>query len=311
MGFNIKTKEEIEIMAEAGRRLGEILAKLGEEVRLGTRTDALDRKSFQLIREAGCEPAFLNYRPVGAKRPYPATLCVSINDVVVHGVPSKRVIEDGDIVSLDLGLKYKGLYVDAALTVGVGDIDSKNEDTAPQAVRYRNSSVANPPSLPTPPKQLQLRRPEKLRKGSPHSVFSPQAARYWAEEKKKLIVAARNALEAGIKQAVPGKTLGDIGFTIEKFVKAERFSIVEGLTGHGIGRELHEEPVVQNFGKPGKGERLKAGMVIAIEPMISMGGGKIKQLEDESFATADGSLSAHFEHTVAITENGPRVLTRV
>lgn len=251
--FFIKSPAEIEIMAEAGRRLGEILAKLEKEVHPGIRTDTLDRKSFQLIQEAGCEPAFLNYKPAWAEKPYPATLCVSVNDVVVHGVPSRRVIEDGDIVKLDLGLKYKGLYVDAAVTVGAGEIDSK---------------------------------------------------------KKKLISAVRNALELGIRQAVPGKTLGNIGYAIEKFVRSEHFSIVEGLTGHGIGRELHEEPVVYNFGKPRKGERLKVGAVIAIEPMISAGSGKIKQLEDESFATADGSLSAHFEHTVAITENGPRVLTR-
>lgn len=250
----LKSPGEIEVMAEAGRRLGEILGALQKEVRPGVRTNALDRKSFQLIREAGCEPAFLNYQPAWVEKPYPATLCVSVNDVIVHGVPSRRIIEDGDIVKLDLGLKFKGLYVDAAITVGVGDIDAK---------------------------------------------------------KKKLIAAARNALEAGIKQAAPGKTLGDIGSAIEKSVRAERFSIVEGLTGHGVGRELHEEPVVHNFGRPGKGERLKAGMVIAIEPMISAGSGKIKQLEDESFATADGSLSAHFEHTVAITENGPRVLTKV
>ncbi len=260
----LKSPAEIEIMAEAGRRLGEILAKLQEEVRSGVRTDILDSKSFQLIREAGCEPAFLNYRPAWAKKPYPATLCVSVNDVVVHGVPSERIIKDGDIVKLDLGLKYKGLYVDAAITVlasssrersgGVGDIDA---------------------------------------------------------EKKKLIAAAKNALEAGIKQAMPGKTLGDIGYTIEKFVRSEHFSIVEGLTGHGVGWELHEEPVVFNFGSPGKGERLKVGMVIAIEPMISAGSGKVIQLEDESFATADGSYTAHFEHTVAVTENGPRVLTRI
>ncbi|MBI4086345.1 MAG: type I methionyl aminopeptidase [Candidatus Liptonbacteria bacterium] len=253
MGFKIKTKEEIEIMAEGGRRLGEILASLASEVRPGIGTAFFDTRSFALIKKAGCEPAFLNYRPTGAKKAYPATICVSINDVVVHGVPSKRVIEDGDIVSLDLGLKYKGWYVDAAVSVGAGKLDTK---------------------------------------------------------KYKLIAAAKNALELGIGQAMPGKTLGDIGCAIEKFVKQERFSIVEGLTGHGIGRELHEEPAVFNFGKPGKGEPLKVGMVIAIEPMISAGGAKIRQLQDDSYAIADGSLAAHFEHTIAITENGPRVLTK-
>src|SRR3989344_5541134 len=170
MGFKIKIKEEIEIMAEAGRRLGEILAKLQEEVRPGIETAFFDGKSFALIKKSGCEPAFLNYRPTGAKKAYPATRCVSVNEVVVHGGPSAYVIKDGDIVKLDLGLKLKGFYVDAAVSVLAGKIDSKKE---------------------------------------------------------KLIAAARNALDAGIKQAAPGKTLGDIGFAIEKSVKAERFSIVE------------------------------------------------------------------------------------
>lgn len=285
--FFTKSPAEIEIMAEAGRRLGEILAKLQEEVRSGVRTDALDRKSFQLIREAGCEPAFLNYRPTWAKKSYPATLCVSVNDVIVHGVPSERIIKDGDIVKLDLGLKYKGLYVDAAITV------------------FASLSRERPLRLARLDSRSARQVGDEARSGGVGSIDA---------EKKKLIAAARNALELGIKQALPGKTLGDIGYAIQKSVNSEHFSIIEGLTGHGIGRELHEEPVVYNFGRPEKGERLKAGMVIAIEPMISAapppGGGKIKQLEDESFATADGSLSAHFEHTVAITENGPRVLTR-
>lgn len=248
-------------MAEAGRKLAEILAALSQETKAGVSTAFLDKKSFELIKAAGAEPAFLGYRPTGAKKSYPATLCVSLNDIVVHGVPSERVIEDGDLVKLDLGLKYKGFYVDAALTVGAGNLD---------------------------------------------------------DQKKKLIEVAERALELGISQASVGKALGDIGFVIKSFVEAQNFSIIEMLTGHGIGRQLHEEPNVDNFGWRGKGEKLKAGAVFTIEPMIAAApppaGGKIKQLRNDKFdgifATANGALSAHFEHTVAVTENGPSILTR-
>lgn len=255
---NLKTPAEIELMAEAGKRLAEILAALAEEVKSGIVAKFLDVKSLALIKKAGCEPAFLGYHPYGAKRPYPATLCVSVNEVVVHGVPSNRIIADGDLVKLDLGVRWKGWYADAAVTIGVGAIDAK---------------------------------------------------------KKKLIGAAKRALELGIAEAAPGKTLGDIGFAIERHVASQDFSVVESLTGHGIGKALHEEPSVFNFGARGQGMKLKAGMVLAIEPMISAGappgGGKVKQLSDDSYATRDGSPTAHFEHTVAITEEGPRILTRI
>jgi len=248
----IKTEKEIEIMAEAGKRLAGVLDFLAKSVKAGMRTAELDEIAFNMIKEAGCRPAFLNYKPHGARKAYLATVCVSLNEVVVHGVPSDYIIKDGDIVKIDLGLIHKGLYADTAVTVGIGAIGIKN---------------------------------------------------------RKLIETTKRALELGIEEARPGNTLGDIGFAIERHVKANGFSVVELLTGHGIGRELHEDPYVYNFGKRGEGDELKAGMVIAIEPMVAAGKGRLKQLKDDSFAVADGSMTAHFEHTVAITEDGPRVLT--
>mgnify|MGYP001579369290 FL=1 len=241
-------------MAEAGKRLASILEISAKNICVGMKTMEIDEMSNKLIKEAGCEPAFLNYRPHGAKKSYPATACVSVNDTVVHGIPSDYIIKDGDLVKVDLGLRHKGFFVDSAVTGGAGEMNA---------------------------------------------------------DKKKLIETTKKALELGIKEAWPGKTLGDIGFAIENFVKVGGFSVVDLLTGHGIGRDLHEEPHVYNFGCRGEGDILKLGMVIAIEPMVAAGKGKLKQLDDDSFATADGSLTAHFEHTVAITKNGPIVLTKI
>ncbi len=249
----LKTPAEIEVMAEAGRRLAEILAVLESEVKAGVKTLALDERSKELIKKAGCTPAFLGYSPGGAHRPFPSAICVSVNDVVVHGVPSEYVIQEGDLVKLDFGLVWNGFYADAAVTVAVGNVD-------------------------------------------------PRA--------RELVHTTEAALEAAIREARPGRTLGDIGWVIEEAVRAKKFSVADTLTGHGIGRALHEDPWVMNTGRPGKGEKLEAGMVLAIEPMVNMGGSRVRQGRDDSYITADGSLSAHFEHTVAITENGPQVLTR-
>lgn len=248
-----RTPDEIRTMAEGGRRLGAVLQRLRSEVRPGVTTISLDRIARKLIVEGGDTPAFLNYRPAGARRGYPYTLCASVNDVVVHGQPSNYVLRDGDIISLDLGLKHHGFYLDAAVTVAV---------------------------------------------------------RHAAAEDKKLMAATEEALAAGIKEAKPGRTLGDIGWAIERVVRKRKFSIVDGLTGHGIGRVLHDEPTVFNYGDRGTGMRLAAGMVIAIEPMVSAGTSDIVQLRDESYGTADHSRAAHFEHTVAITERGPMILTK-
>ena len=249
---SLKTAAEIETMAEGGRRLAGILKSLRGKVKVGIKTADLEKESVVLIRESGAEPAFLGYRPAGGRNAYPYSLCVSVNECVVHGQPSEYVIKEGDIVKLDLGLKYRGFYVDSAITVPVGNV---------------------------------------------------------SREASKLVEATKEALKKAIEKARIGNTTGDIGYVIEKIVSQSGFSIVKSLTGHGIGRELHEEPQFLNFGNPGEGMELKAGMVLAIEPMVAMGSGKIKELKDESFATADGSLSAHFEHTVAVTESGPRILT--
>ncbi len=252
--MELKTPEQIEIMAEGGRRLAGVLAQLREEARPGVSTRTLDRIAHDLIVKGGDTPNFLNYRPAGAKKAYPYTLCASVNHVVVHGQPSDYVLKEGDIVKLDLGLRHQGLNLDSAITVGVGSISR----TAQQ-----------------------------------------------------LLSVTEEALYAGIAEAELGKTLGDIGWAIERLVRKNKFSVAEGLTGHGIGRALHEEPTVFNFGERRTGLPLREGLVIAIEPMVAVGRGDIMQLPDESYGTVDGSLAAQFEHTVAITASGPRILTKM
>ncbi|HUC31291.1 MAG TPA: type I methionyl aminopeptidase [Candidatus Paceibacterota bacterium] len=251
--MELRTPQELKIMTEGGRRLGAVLQELKREVKVGVTTLALDRAARALIIDGGDIPAFLNYRPAGARRAYPYTLCTSVNDVVVHGQPSEYALREGDIIKLDLGLKHQGFYLDAAITVPVGRVSA---------------------------------------------------------DAKKLIAVTEESLYAGIKEAKPGRTLGDIGYAIERVVRKNKFSVAEGLTGHGIGRALHEDPVVFNVGDRGTGQKLVPGMVIAIEPMIAIGGGSIVQLKDEGYGTVDRSWVAHFEHTVAITEKGPMILTK-
>lgn len=251
--ITLKSPEEIGVMAEGGKILGMVLREIKAAAHAGVATKELDALAYKLIIGAGAKPAFLHYRPTGAARGYPATLCASVNDGIVHGLPSKRVLQEGDVLKLDLGLRYKGFYSDAAVTVGIGKVNT---------------------------------------------------------ETKNLIRATEAALAAGINEARAGKTIGDIGFAIETVAKKNGFSVVEGLTGHGIGQALHEDPYVFNFGRRGDGETLKNGMVIAIEPMFAAGSGAIKELSDGSYVTMDGSLAAHFEHTVAIAEKGPRILTK-
>ncbi len=238
------------------RIAGKILVSVAKEVvaaaKDGTRLKDLDILARDLIRKAGGEPAFLGYRPYGAKKAYPSSICASINDVIVHGIPGQYKLKSSDILKLDFGVRYEGYYADAAWTVPIGKISA---------------------------------------------------------EAVKLIETTRNALKLAVKQCKTGKTLGDIGFAIQDYVKKHGFKVVQGLTGHGIGKELHEDPSVYNDGQKGKGLKLEPGMVLAIEPMVSVGSPQIVQLKDDSYATVDGSLSAHFEHTVAITENGPEVLT--
>jgi methionyl aminopeptidase len=261
--ITIKTSEEIEIMAEGGRRLAEVLRALEKETRAGITTRHLDHFAYQMIHKLGAKPAFLNYRPAGARKAYPYTLCASLNEVVVHGQPADYALREGDLIKLDLGLLYKGFYLDSAITVFVD---------------YSGSEISSE---------------EKSH----------------AREAHKLIDATRAALAAGIAEASLGRTVGDIGHAIEAIVKKNKFEVAEGLIGHGIGRELHEDPAVFNFGKRGAGEPLEEGMVIAIEPMVVVGRGETVTRKDDSYATRDGSLAAHFEHTVAVTARGPQILT--
>jgi methionyl aminopeptidase len=246
----LKTPEEIEVMARASRLVAETLEFLKPHVRPGVTTGELDRLAEEFIRSRGGTPAFKGYRS------YPKTLCISVNDQVVHGIPSKRVLKEGDIVGLDLGAIVDGFYGDSAMTLPVGAID-------------------------------------------------PKAA--------ELLRVTEAALYAGIEQAVVGNRLSDISHAVQERAESAGFSVVTDFVGHGIGRQLHEEPQIPNYGKPGQGPRLQAGMVLAIEPMVNMGKSDVRVLDDQWTAvTKDGSLSAHFEHTIAIQPSGPpRILSKL
>jgi methionyl aminopeptidase len=253
--ITLKSKEEIEIMREGGRILAKILNELEKVVIAGNTTLDVDDRAMELIEHYGVEPMILGYKPAFANRPYPAATCVSINDVLVHGIPNEEPIDfiEGDVVSVDLVIGYKGLIVDSARTVGVGEV---------------------------------------------------------SEEVAELIKVTKRALEAGIKAAQPGNHINDIGKAIEAVVP-KGYGIVETFCGHGVGYELHEDPIVPNFVTKGNTPKLQVGMVIAIEPMITLGSKEVAVLRDGySAVTADGSLCAHVEHTVAITERGPVILTR-
>jgi methionyl aminopeptidase len=244
----LKSKSEIELMTEAGRMTALALALLQEKIAPGMSTWDLDAIADESCRKSGAIPAFKGYQG------FPASLCVSINEEVVHGIPSKkRLIKEGDIVSMDFGVIYQGYYGDSAITVAVGKV-------------------------------------------------SPQV--------RLLLDTTRESLEAGIAEARVGNRLFDISHAIQKHVEGRQFSVVREFVGHGIGRHLHEEPQVPNFGPKGKGIPLREGMVIAIEPMVNMGGHAVRVESDGWTAvTTDGSLSAHFEHTVVITDKGPKILT--
>lgn len=248
----IKTKEEIEIIAEGGALLHEILRNTAKLVKPGVSTLELSDFADAAIRKVGGVPSFIGYGD--RHNPFPAALCTSPNDVVVHGIPSKReVLQAGDIVGLDIGMIYKELFTDTAITVPVGAVDAKTQ---------------------------------------------------------KLIDVTKKSLELGIAQAVPGNRMGDIGHAIQRYAEDNGFSVVRDLVGHGVGYGVHEDPQVPNYGKPGTGARLMEGMVLALEPMLCTGGHHIYFDDDEwTIRTEDGSLSAHFEHTIAITKNGPKVLT--
>lgn len=245
----IKSRDEIALMREAGRIVSEILDELEKAVAPGVTTWDLDALSEKLIYQKGARPAFKGYHG------FPACLCASVNDEVVHGIPSKRrKLREGDLMKLDFGVVYRGFFGDSARTVPVGKVSA---------------------------------------------------------EAQALVNATREALHKGIQAMVAGNRLGDIGHAVQSYVEARGFSVVRTFSGHGIGRHLHEKPDVPNYGQPGSGMKLRPGMVLAVEPMVNQGTDEVMVLEDQWTAvTRDSKLSAHFEHTVLITEGGPEVLTR-
>jgi len=245
----IKSDREIGAMREAGRITAIVLGILSEKLRLGMKTEELDVIAGRELDRLGAKPSFKGYRG------FPANLCVSVNDEIVHGIPEARVLNDGDIVSLDFGVIFDGFQGDAAVTVGVGEI-------------------------------------------------SPEA--------KRLLETTEAALRAGIDKAYAGARLGDISAAIQHYAESRGYSVIREYTGHGIGREMHEEPQIPNFGQPGTGPILKKGMTLAIEPMVSIGDWHTRLGSNHwTVFTADGSLAAHFEHTIAITDGEPEVLTVV
>lgn len=252
-----KTPEEIEILKEAGSILAKILKELAKEAVVGATTLDFDDRAMELVEEYGVEPVLLGYHPTFAEYPYPAAVCISVNNCVQHGIPSTEVVlQEGDTVNIDMSIAHKGMIVDSGITVGVGQID---------------------------------------------------------DESRKLLACTQEALAHGIKMAQPGGHIGDISAAIQTFVESRGFSVVEVLCGHGVGYAVHEEPTIPNFGKAGTGPKIEVGHVYAIEPIVNVGSPDVF-FDDEgdgySVYTKDGLWSAHFEHTVAITENGPLILTK-
>ena len=244
----LKNHTEIEKMRKAGRISAEVLRLAGETIKPGITTKYLDTVIYDFITSKGAVPSFLNYNG------FPGSACISVNDEVIHGIPSeKRVLEEGDIVSVDVGALYDGFHSDTAATFPCGKV---------------------------------------------------------SDEAMQLMQVTKKSLEKGIEQAVIGKRIGDISYAVQSYVESFGYGVVKEFTGHGVGKNLHEEPEVPNYGRPGRGPRLAAGMVIAIEPMINLKGAGIEVTPDGwTVLTKSGSVSAHFEHTVAITENGPIILT--
>jgi methionyl aminopeptidase len=252
--IRIKTRREIEAMREAGRHVAEILLELREAARPGVTTGELDEQARRALKRRGVESSFLGYAPYGLPA-YPAVLCVSVNEEIVHGIPGPRELKEGDVLSLDFGASFEGYHGDSAVTIAIGAVSA---------------------------------------------------------EVQRLIDVTHDSLARAVGQMVPGKRLSDVGHAVQERVESDGFSVVRQFVGHGIGREMHEPPQIPNYGPGGRGPRLKPGMVFAIEPMVTAGGPEVRMLDDQWTAvTADGSLAAHFEHTILITDAGPEVLTRV
>ncbi|OGM90921.1 type I methionyl aminopeptidase [Candidatus Wolfebacteria bacterium RIFCSPHIGHO2_01_FULL_48_22] len=248
----LKKSSEIEYLAQSGKILAAILRNLARMAKKDVPLSALNEQAIKLCKEHGARPAFLGYQPEGAKRAFPAAICASLNETVVHGIPSNRLLQEGDVLKIDMGISYEGFITDSALSVGIGRI-------------------------------------------------SPKA--------RALLSATKEALDKAIAATKKGKYIGDIGYEIERTAKKHGMHVLKELTGHGVGYELHEDPVIFNFGTKGTGSKIKEGMVLAIEPMFSISTERVVQKGDESYTSADGSLAAHFEHTVAILANSTVVLT--
>ena len=252
MAISLKSAHEIEFMRESNRIVGEVIKLIGTQVRPGVTTKQLDGLAEDYIRSCGAEPAFKGYG-FEADNLFPGTLCVSIDNEVVHGIPGNRVLREGEIVSIDVGTKKNGFYGDGAFTFPVGEV---------------------------------------------------------SEEKKRLMRVTKESLAKAVEQAVEGKRIGDIGFAVQSLVEAEGFSVVRDLVGHAIGRELHEDPQVPNYGKPNKGIVLREGMTLAIEPMVNMGAHRVRTASDRwTIITEDGMPSAHFEYTVVVRKGNAEILT--
>ncbi len=247
--ISVKNKDQLKLMREAGRITGEALALAGESIKPGMTTKQLDTIIRHHIEKSGAKPSFLGYGG------FPGSACISINNEVIHGIPSARVIEEGDIVKVDVGAFYKGFHGDSANTFAVGKV---------------------------------------------------------SDEAMRLIEVTKESFWRGIAEAKPGNRVGDIGFAVQSFVEENGFSVVKRYVGHGVGAELHESPDVPNFGTKGRGVRLCSGMTIAVEPMVNIGAPDVIEKSDKwTVVTADGTLSAHYEHTIAITDDGVIVLTKI
>ncbi len=250
--MQIKSKREIEVIREGGRIVAEVLKLVGAHAKTGVTTLELDQIAEEYIRSCDAEPAFKGYGRAKHNK-FPATLCTSIDEEVVHGIPANRRLKEGEILSIDVGVRKNGYYADGAMSFRIGEV-------------------------------------------------SP--------EKERLLKITEESLYKGIEQAIAGNTVHDIGSAVQQHVESNGFNVVRDLVGHGVGKELHEEPSIPNYGKPGTGMKLKEGMTLAIEPMVNYGTWKVKVLADGwTVVTEDGQPSAHFEHTIAIVNGKPEILT--
>jgi len=253
MAIILKSEADIQKIRDAAKINDEVLMTVREAIRPGVTTRELDQIAYRLITKYGATPAFLGY-PAGSPNPFPATLTVAVNAELVHGIPSDRVLQEGDIITIDCGTVYNGWVADAAYTAPVGTI---------------------------------------------------------SEEAQNLLKVTEQALAVGIEQCVPGNALGDLSSAIHDYVESQGMTVVKDYGGHGVGRSMHEEPHVPNWGTPGRGPRLRAGMILALEPMVMLGDRDVTVLKDGwTVVSSDGRLNAHCEHTVAITQNGPEILTK-